>query len=375
MTAGIVHRALIFAAAVLAGCPSTSSTVPEVPMSIRWAPVPVPTDDGTMLVYELLVGNYVALGLRPVRIDVRADDPDGMVLRSYAGVDLTRCLKPPAEGWPDVATVLLGLNVPPGTPVPASLHHSVTFEDGRTARGGTTPVAPPPVAIAPPLRGTRWVALNGPTVEPLYHRDATFPVGPRVYYPARFGIDWIRLGPDGRPFGGEGIHNADWYGHGADLLAVADGTIVDVREGVPENATVGTREIPMTASNIAGNYVLLDVGDRHDAFALYGHAIPGSITVRIGDRVRAGQVLGRLGNAGNSDAPHLHFQVCDGAGPLGTRNETLFCNGLPFVFSTYTLLGTTPPDFSDHWPTWAPSGPPVDRTDVMPLRDQVVDLP
>ena len=37
--------------------------------------------------------------------------------------------------------------------------------------------------------------------------------------------------------------------------------------------------------------------------------IPGSITVSIGDTVSEGQVIGLVGNSGNSDLPHLHFQV------------------------------------------------------------------
>lgn len=50
---------------------------------------------------------------------------------------------------------------------------------------------------------------------------------------------------------------------------------------------------------------MLDLGDNRHAF--YGHLLPGSLRVKPGDRVRRGQVIGRLGNSGNSTGPHLHF--------------------------------------------------------------------
>jgi len=59
---------------------------------------------------------------------------------------------------------------------------------------------------------------------------------------------------------------------------------------------------------------------------------PGSRKVKPGDKVAAGQVLGLLGNSGNSDAPHLHFHVMDGPSPLKS-------NGLPYVFTKFTGQG------------------------------------
>ncbi|HYO83907.1 MAG TPA: M23 family metallopeptidase, partial [Bryobacteraceae bacterium] len=78
--------------------------------------------------------------------------------------------------------------------------------------------------------------------------------------------------------------------------------------------------------DVEGNYVVLDVGDGR--FVTYAHLIPGSLTVKRGDRVRAGQVLGKIGNSGNSSGPHLHFQVATGPGVL--RGD-----GVPFVFDSF----------------------------------------
>jgi len=76
--------------------------------------------------------------------------------------------------------------------------------------------------------------------------------------------------------------------------------------------------------------VTVDIGS--GTYALYAHLAPGSVKVKQGDRVRVGQILGKLGSSGNSDAPHLHFQIMDSASPFNT-------NGLPFVFKQMNYQG------------------------------------
>ena len=97
---------------------------------------------------------------------------------------------------------------------------------------------------------------------------------------------------------------------------------------------------------------------------------PGSLRVGVGDRVRAGQVLGLLGNSGNTDAPHLHFHIMDGPSPLQS-------NGLPFVFTSFTGEGRV----TDLAALVAGEVTPIDRQDLagasrgrMPLGYQVVDF-
>ncbi len=64
---------------------------------------------------------------------------------------------------------------------------------------------------------------------------------------------------------------------------------------------------------IVGNHLVLDLGD--GTHSLYAHLSRGSLTVAEGDRVRAGQMLARCGNSGNSSEPHVHFQLMDGPDP------------------------------------------------------------
>jgi murein DD-endopeptidase MepM/ murein hydrolase activator NlpD len=94
------------------------------------------------------------------------------------------------------------------------------------------------------------------------------------------------------------------------VFAVADARVAAVVDGIPENTPgENSRAVPMRVATVLGNYVVLDFGARAAGglhrFALYGHLQPGSLKVQAGDSVHQGQVLGVIGNSGNSDGPHL----------------------------------------------------------------------
>lgn len=103
---------------------------------------------------------------------------------------------------------------------------------------------------------------------------------------------------------GDGSKNSDYYAYGQDILAPADGTVVQVVDGVPENPP-GVTDIYYRF----GNAITLSIGSGE--YAVLAHLQPGSAKVRVGDRVSRGQVIARCGNSGNSTAPHLHFQLSD----------------------------------------------------------------
>jgi hypothetical protein len=84
----------------------------------------------------------------------------------------------------------------------------------------------------------------------------------------------------------------------------------------------------MTLASVAGNHIVEDIGG--GLFAVYAHIIPGTIRVKAGDRVHRGQVLGHLGNSGNSSEPHLHLQVCNAP-------SFLICEGVPMEFERMSL--------------------------------------
>ena len=110
---------------------------------------------------------------------------------------------------------------------------------------------------------------------------------------------------------------------------MAEGLVSKVRDGI-RDGTPGKPHKGLTSETTSGNYVILDLG--YGVAALYAHMKRGSIAVREGEWVRKGQPLGLIGNSGNSDAPHLHFQVMTGQLALAS-------DGVPYVLDSFTLKG------------------------------------
>ena len=128
-------------------------------------------------------------------------------------------------------------------------------------------------------------------------------------------------------------NNSNWYCYGQNLYAVADGVVVKAMDGIPDNVPLATkRAAPITLDTICGNFVLIDIGA--GSYALYAHMIPDSVRVNVGDKVRAGQVIGLLGNSGNSDAPHLHFHISTTPNKLILASE-----GLPYEIDSFEVEG------------------------------------
>ncbi|WP_377210694.1 M23 family metallopeptidase [Pseudahrensia aquimaris] len=89
--------------------------------------------------------------------------------------------------------------------------------------------------------------------------------------------------------------------YGTEVKAPCSGSVALTRSGVPD------MPVPkMDRDNMTGNSVLLACGD---FYVLLAHLAPRSLTVTEGDSVTVGQTLGRVGNSGNTAAPHLHIHV------------------------------------------------------------------
>ena len=48
---------------------------------------------------------------------------------------------------------------------------------------------------------------------------------------------------------------------------------------------------------------------RENEVSVLCHFQPGSVQVKVGDRVKSGQPLGKCGNSGNSSEPHIHYHL------------------------------------------------------------------
>jgi murein DD-endopeptidase MepM/ murein hydrolase activator NlpD len=216
---------------------------------------------------------------------------------------------------------------------PAQFETSITVV-GQGDRGGsgTVHIAPlplspaAPIVIQSPLRGANWIAMNGPS-NTSDHRRAILYYDGRAYIGQRYAIDWVITGADGATYTGAEHDNASYHAWNQEVHAVTDGTIVAVEDGIPENVpNSGKLAVAMTDETIAGNHIIEDLGGGH--FAAYAHLRPGTLKVKVGDTVHAGDVIAHLGNTGNSSEPHLHFQVCDA--PSFLKSE-----GLPFAIDQF----------------------------------------
>lgn len=105
-----------------------------------------------------------------------------------------------------------------------------------------------------------------------------------------------------KSFRGSGNITADYYCFDKTVLAPADGIIEEVYDGIADN-TVGEKNLKENW----GNTVII----KHSEF-LYSqlsHLKEASICVQPGQKVKKGDILGKVGNSGNSPYPHLHFQL------------------------------------------------------------------
>lgn len=357
-----------------------------VDLRVPFPPRPVVALGAVHLLYEIHVTNFSALPAVLSSLDVLAEG-SGTPLVRLQGADLARQAVPVGPGADGADPLALGggrslvlfldLGLAPGTERPAGLWHrfalSLVPKEGprrsQSVTGAWTRVVPDLGAeLRPPVRGSGWVAFNGLS-EPV-HRRTLIPVDGKVRAPERFAIDWMRLGPDGRLYRGDPGTNANYYGFGEEVLAVADGRVAGCLDDLPDQQGANDEAArSRTLETVAGNHVVLDLGQGR--FALYAHLQPGSLRVKAGDPVKAGQALALLGNSGNSDAPHLHFQVMDGPSPLGSE-------GLPYALAEFTQLGSVAdPDSLDRGGDWHPDpkARPGKRRSEFPGNLAVVAFP
>lgn len=157
----------------------------------------------------------------------------------------------------------------------------------------------------------------------------------------RFAYDLARW-QDGKTFSGDGKKCEDYFAFGQSIVSPGAGKVVAAVDGIADNVP-GTTD----KEHLAGNHVVVDHGKNE--FSFLAHLEQGSVLVKVGDEVKAGQKLGRCGNSGNTDQPHLHYHLANAA-------DLVNADGLPAQFLSYVA-----------------DGKPVERGE--PVQGQVIGMP
>ncbi len=415
--------AVAAASLVLAGCSSTpeaspsSSSSPAVPVDAQMTPVlasvpnsPIPfvgSDAKTWLVYELSLINFTSGATKLDKVEVLNADT-GAVLKELSGKAIARATQPFGSSSPtdeDIADeagtgsgaaaklstlppasgalVFLDVAIDVDATVPTRLSHrlSLTAEAAPPGSQELTEEVPAidvsssQVPIGQnPLRGDGYVSADSCCAN--RHRRAALSINNEVFLAQRFAVDWEQVDSSGRIFQGDPADVNSYEIYGKDAHAFANATVAAAVDEYPDQVPQTVEDVNL--QNADGNHVVLDLGNGN--YVLYAHLIPGSLAVKVGDQVNAGDVIGKVGNSGNSIAPHLHFHVMDSASPLAS-------SGVPYELSAFTVTAQVAGDTADQrtaafdkaeakgtvLPT-VPSASDGARQDAFPLDQLIISM-
>jgi Peptidase family M23 len=388
LLAGITMLAA--AAPALAQAPAAEIASPLVTTPIA-PPNPVLGADARRhLVYEIVLMDIGGRAIAIQKIEALDANGDG-VLATLEGEALAKILRLTGAGQGTAlpagrsGLLFMDVSLAEDAIVPHALKHRFQISVSKPSNGNdpdpksqppqtqsfigaSLEVGKPAVVIAPPLKGPRWVAAGGCCDTITYHRGATLPINGTIRVAERYAIDFVQLNDNNKIASGPIDQLSSYAFFGREIYSVADGTVVAMADDRPEQVP-GKPPKGISLEMAPGNYAVVDIGEGR--FAFYAHMQPGSLRVKPGDRVTTGQVLGLLGNSGNTDAPHLHFHIMDSASPL-------MSNGLPYVFTSFTGEGRATdeqPLFSGGAVTIDPNALSGPHKNELPLNLEIVGFP
>lgn len=195
-----------------------------------------------------------------------------------------------------------------------------------------------PVVLQLPFRGA-WIVRNSPARRVPSHGTHAFGASHAIDFVAVRNRrtasvrDWRTL------WAVEPVER--FFAFDQPIIAPAGGRVVSAQDGeadhvarrsqlalIPYALTQASRA-RQGARGLAGNHVVLDLADG-GPYLVVAHLRRGTVAVRPGELVAAGQPLGRCGNSGNSTQPHVHLQVMDDVDPFVAM-------GVPIAFRDYRV--------------------------------------
>lgn len=332
---------LMLLALMISGCGDDN---PSSPQSIKFVfnDIPYPTEKFLRIGYTLSTWEYEKDNLELQKIII-LDGETREELSVIEKKDLPRIYKDPVEpseyfDWDTLTDYYLSIQlpIPLGAAPPETVshkfvfNHTITREETIVEGGFFSPrIHESPVVIASPVKGNNLVFVNQSTMG--YHFYVLLFTDGDLFRPERYAFDTIEFNDALTAiYEGDPKANASYFNYGSTLYAVADGVVVRIQDGLPENHGDAQDVTFGSAIEYAGNFLMLDISE--GKYACYCHCIPGSFLVGEGDRVKEGDPIALLGNSGNSTAPHLHFQISDGP-------EFFSCRGIPVVLKEYVKTG------------------------------------
>jgi len=333
------------------------------------------SDGRRHLVYEIRIANITDGRFAVQRIEVRDEHGATLEQMDAAAIGRRLCVggrrgsESGELGGAQFGVVFMHVTLPVNAPLPQGLTHVIEGYADKAGASFTMRVAGvrvdtrDPPRLAPPLRGDGLVVGDG-CCDTIRHVRALLALDGTLYLAQRFAIDFEQVDATGRIFTGDSKSVRNYRIYGKPIFAVADGTVVaarnDLNDQVPGKLPAG---LPLEQAD--GNFAIVDLGA--GAYALYAHMRRGSVLVGAGSKIRRGDKIGEVGNTGNTQAPHLHFQLMDGPGGLAS-------NGVPYVFDSYRVTAVDEAGTADFDRAEA-SGTPMTLTARTPPLQEHGSLP
>ena len=379
----------LFAAPFIASCGggSNSSTSNTQNIQVVDAGTPYKGVDETRVGYSLKTWVYQNDGYTLQRIEI-LNALSGLTIQTFAlgQDDWPSIFHDPVQSDPVVPQsgplncnyIPLQLRIPTSIPSPSTIIHKLTFMKGSDKTeisllgGELSPSYSSSVLVLySPVRGNNQIISNQGTNA--YHFNSMFFQNGVPFTGERYAFDSIKTNDARNSLlkdNGSQIvtDNNAYVNYGEPIYAAASGTVVGLVDQFPEQSG-NQRSYPITSENIGGNYVAVDIGGGN--YAIYCHCIKGSFgNLSIGDDVTVGQQIASLGNSGNSDLPHLHFEVVTGS------SNVIWSTGVPFVIDQFQAIASIDSlDMATASIVTTLLPQPASYTNIMPDQQTVINIP
>ena len=332
----------------------------SVRVSVRPDPVLIERSTaGQHLNFDFLVENLTGRDLVLASVELFVFDGEGKLVRRDF-----------VDGRSRVSLELAGREMEPrdslllynpfhffaGTVPLARLRYEFAFEteNGKARYGAAVDVAPVAyatrTAMVLPVKG-RVLVREGHDYQSHHRRtDYTEPRFRKIGWTSnfqRYAYDFVVVDERGSLYRGDRPDNGDGRGlaksdsnalhlsFGQPVYAAGAGRVVDVHDGDPDNSSVNFAELAKRPTALGGNIVVID--HLNGEFSWFGHLKQGSIRVKPGQMVEAGEQIAEIGTSGDSMGPHLHYELRTGPGITGVE-------GLPSYFSGFRRADGSAPE-------------------------------